>query len=465
MRQDEAEDRRTGAFGSEPSFEVLAGGQESPHGGAVLCATLGEAIRIAGSRLGLDVEAGPYWQRGAPPAPGAEAVQQIDAGAADMPRPAAAGLEAVEIICRRADLPRRRFWPARRLCYIDPLGGVETGDGSELQPFSSIAATIACLEAEQQAGRWHLRPRDRLRIVRREVFTPTRHERRKQRRETIARWITLAMTMALVAPILCLLTYLVYRAWPVLSPSFILENPRDNMTAGGIWAPLVGTFFLVVVSLLISAPIGVLAGIYLNEYARDNWLTRLINLAVVNLAGVPSIVHALFGVGAFVLAARMGRSVLAASCTLAVMSLPVIITSTREALNSVPMAFREACWNLGATRWQTIRTMVLPNSISGILTGVILQVARAAGETAPILFTGAVYYAWVADKGWESFVPYGLFDRCMALSMHLFTLCTQAQGVSEEIQYGTAVVLIALVLVVNSASIGLRMYLRSRKRW
>ena len=184
-----------------------------------------------------------------------------------------------------------------------------------------------------------------------------------------------------------------------------------------------------------------------------------------NLAGVPSIVHALFGVGAFVLFAHMGRSLLAASCTLAVMTLPVIITSTREALGSVPMAFREACWNLGATRWQTIRTIVLPNSISGILTGVILQVSRAAGETAPILFTGAVYYVDVAPHGWASFFPYGLHDRFMALSMHLFTLLTQARGVSEPTQYGTAVVLIGLVLVVNTFSIALRVRLRWRKRW
>ena len=150
-----------------------------------------------------------------------------------------------------------------------------------------------------------------------------------------------------------------------------------------------------------------LAGVYLNEYAGHNWITRIINLAVVNLAGVPSIVHALFGVGAFVLFAHLGRSLLAASCTVAVMTLPVIITSTREALAAVPMSFREACWNMGATRWQTIRTIVLPNSIAGILTGVILQVARAAGETAPILFTGAVLYVRVADDGWESVVPYG----------------------------------------------------------
>ena len=147
-----------------------------------------------------------------------------------------------------------------------------------------------------------------------------------------------------------------------------------------------------VISLAVSAPIGVLAAVYLNEYAKDNWFNRIINLAVINLAGVPSIVHALFGLGAFVYAARFGYSILSASLTLAIMTLPVIIASTREALASVPMAFREACWNVGATRWQTIRAVVLPNSISGILTGVILQVSRAAGETAPIMFTGAVFF-------------------------------------------------------------------------
>jgi phosphate transport system permease protein len=290
-------------------------------------------------------------------------------------------------------------------------------------------------------------------------------ERRKKLKETIAQFVCLAMTLVLIVPLVVVLSLLVVKAWPALTPAFLWENPKDYMTAGGIWAPLVGTFFLVFGSLLVAAPVGVLAGVYLNEYARDNWITRIVNLAVVNLAGVPSIVHALFGVGAFVLFAGMGRSLMAASCTLAVMTLPVIITSTREALGAVPMAFREACWNLGASRWQTIRTIVLPNSISGILTGVILQVSRAAGETAPILFTGAVFFVPVADRGWEAFFPYGPGDRCMALSMHLFTLVTQVRGVPEEIQYATAVVLIALVLAVNSLSIALRGYLRSRKRW
>ncbi len=296
-------------------------------------------------------------------------------------------------------------------------------------------------------------------------FTPSALEKRKKTKETIAECVLAAITFSLVVPVVAILGYLVFQAWPVLHPSFLLENPKDYMTAGGIWAPLVGTFFLVLISLMVAAPVGILAGVYLNEYAGDNWATRIINMAVLNLAGVPSIVHGLFGVGAFVFFAGMGRSLLAASCTLAVMTLPVIITSTREALASVPMSFREACWNMGATRWQTIRTIVLPNSTSGILTGVILQVSRAAGETAPILFTGAVFFTPVFDHGWESFVPYGLHDRCMALSMHLFTLATQVRGVSDEVQYGTAVVLVGLVLLVNSFAIGLRVYLRSRKKW
>ena len=246
---------------------------------------------------------------------------------------------------------------------------------------------------------------------------------------------------------------------------FITWNPKNNMTAGGIWAPFIGTFFLVMVSLLVSAPIGILAGVYLNEYATDNWFTRIINLAVVNLAGVPSIVHALFGVGAFVIASRFGESLLAAACTLAVMTLPVIITSTREALAAVPMSFRMACWNMGATKWQTIRTIVLPNSISGILTGVILQVSRAAGETAPILFTGAAFYMSVADQGAGYWVPYGLWDKIMALAMHLFTVMTQVNNAPQGVIYGTAIVLIGLVLAVNSIAILMRMYLRSRKKW
>jgi phosphate transport system permease protein len=372
---------------------------------------------------------------------------------------------SIEIVCverpavafRLGERPQYRF-------YLDASAAAD-GDGTELAPWSSLGVAIQGLLTRRRDGRLSWRLRDRLRLENRVAFTATSLERWKARKERLARYLFQSMAWLLVLPVLLILGYLLVHAWPVLTFSFLFTNPQDYMTAGGIWAPLIGTFCLVLVSLLIAAPIGVLAGVYLNEYAGDNWATRVINLAVVNLAGVPSIVHALFGVGAFVHFAHMNRSLLAASCTVAVMTLPVIITSSREALAAVPMSFREACWNMGASRWQTIRTIVLPNSISGILTGVILQVSRAAGETAPILLTGAVFFVPVQDSGVGAWLPYGLHDRFMALSMHLYTLALQVKGVPEPIQYGTAVVLIALVLVVNSLSIGLRLYLRTRKRW
>jgi phosphate transport system permease protein len=361
--------------------------------------------------------------------------------------------------------------------FVDPLGASDLAVGSAQLPWPDLEAALEGVAKMDAEGAIPLAPGEHLSLTVREVFTATPVDRRKRRNERIAQVVLGLVTLSLVVPLVAILGHLLYKAWPVLTPSFIFENPRNQMTAGGIWAPLIGTFYLVFISLLVASPIGVLAGVYLNEYARDNWFTRVVNLAVVNLAGVPSIVHALFGVGAFVMFANMGESVLAASCTLAIMTLPVIITSTREALASVPMNFREACWNMGASRWQTIRTIVLPNSISGILTGVILQVSRAAGETAPILFTGAALYMTIPTKGLRSFFPYSLQDGCMALSYHLHVMMTQVKGASpeaiaagkslplEHLQYGTAVVLIGLVLTVNSFSIGLRMYLRSRKKW
>src|SRR5262245_60409859 len=265
------------------------------------------------------------------------------------------------------------------------------------------------------------------------------------------------MTILLILPVIAIVGLLVVRGAPALSIEFLFTGPVRGMTAGGIWPAIVGTLWLVGVSLAVAAPIGVLAAIYLNEYAGDRWVTRLIHLAIVNLAGVPSIVHALFGVGAFVLFLGLGTNILAASLTLSVMTLPVIIASTKEALAAVPMSFREACWNVGATRWQTIRHVVLPNSIAGILTGVILQVSRAAGETAPILFTGAAFFL--------PFLPSSVFDQCMALSMHLFVISTQVPNVPREMTYGTALVLVATVVFVNAASIALRVRLRRRRRW
>jgi phosphate transport system permease protein len=294
------------------------------------------------------------------------------------------------------------------------------------------------------------------------VFTETPLARRKLRQEAVAKWVFCAMAAAMIVPLLLILGYLIERAWPSLSLGFLLDVPARGMREGGIWPAFVGTIYLVSLSLFVSAPIGILAAVYLNEYARDNWFNRIINLAVINLAGVPSIVHALFGLGAFVYAARFGYSIISASLTLAIMTLPVIIASTREALASVPRSFREACWNVGATRWQTVKSVVLPNAVSGILTGVILQVSRAAGETAPIMFTGAVFYKAV-QKG--DLFPYGLHDQCMALSMHLYTLSTQVPNVKESIPYATAVVLLGSVILVNAAAIIARVYLRARKKW
>ncbi len=289
------------------------------------------------------------------------------------------------------------------------------------------------------------------------MFAPTELNHKNRRNQRLVRMLFLWMATMLIIPVVLILGILVYRGGPMISVDFLLTEPTNGMTAGGILPALVGTVWLVVVALLASVPIGIAAALYLSEYASDNWLTRIINLAIINLAGVPSIVHALFGVGAFVLFFRFGTSILAASLTLAVMTLPVVIVATKEALQSVPFAFREACWNMGATRWQTIRRVVLPNSVSGILTGVILEVSRTAGETAPIMFTGAAFFL--------PFLPQSVFDQTMAMSLHLFVISTQVPGVPEELPFGVALVLISMVLAMNALSIAFRTYLRGRKKW
>ena len=289
------------------------------------------------------------------------------------------------------------------------------------------------------------------------VFATTEQGQRKHLQQGVAKGVLTAMTVLLVLPLVSVLGLLIVRGAPALSLDFLLQQPLRGMTAGGIYPAIIGTVWLVGVSLLFAAPVGVLAAVYLNEYAGDNWFTRLINLAIVNLAGVPSIVYALFGVGAFVLFLGFGTSILSASLTLAIMTQPVIIASTKQALAAVPMSFREACWNVGATRWQTIRHVVLPNSIAGILTGVILEVSRAAGETAPIMFTGAAFFLPILPQSWN--------DQCMALSMHLFTISTQVPNVPPSYPYGTAMVLVGVVLLVNTTSIILRMRLRKRRKW
>jgi phosphate transport system permease protein len=299
------------------------------------------------------------------------------------------------------------------------------------------------------------------------AFRATDQVRRRLRNQRLAIAVFATMAVIMLVPLVLILTQLVISAWPSLSWDFISQVPRtvevdgQLVEVGGIWPALIGTIYLVVGSLLVAAPIGVLAGVYLNEFARDNWLTRVVNLAVVNLAGVPSIVIALFGVGAFVEFAHLGKSVMAAALTLAVMTLPVIIVATKEALSAVPRSFREACWNVGASRWQTIRTVVLPNSIGGILTGLILEVCRAAGETAPILFVGVVASMTVHP----GLFAYDLNDQFMALSFQLHYFATQARNLPESMVYATAVVLVGFVLAFNSAAILLRVRLRARKKW
>ncbi|MEE2906044.1 MAG: phosphate ABC transporter permease PstA [Gemmatimonadota bacterium] len=289
------------------------------------------------------------------------------------------------------------------------------------------------------------------------MFEATALSERNQRIQGLVKTLFGLMTVLLVLPVLIILGLLIYNGAPAISLEFLFSDPASQGSAGGIFPAIVGTIWLVAVALIASVPVGVAAAIYLSEYAPDNWLTRLINLAIINLAGVPSIVHALFGVGAFVIFAGFGRSILAASLTLAIMTLPVVIVATRESLQAVPQAFREACWNMGATRWQTIWKVVLPNSISGILTGIILEVSRTAGETAPIMFTGAAAFL--------PFLPQGVLDPTMAMSYHLFYISTAAVGVPDEMRYGTALVLISMVLAMNAVSIGFRVYLRGKKKW
>jgi len=289
------------------------------------------------------------------------------------------------------------------------------------------------------------------------MFEASQLNRKNDARQKLFKIALGSMTGLLILPVILILGTLIYKGAPVISFEFLFTNPTNGMTEGGIFPALLGTVLLVVVALLASVPLGIAAAIYLSEYAPDNWTTRAINLAIINLAGVPSIVHALFGVGAFVIFFKFGTSILAASLTLAIMTLPVVIVATRESLQAVPMAFREACWNMGATRWQTIRSVVLPNAVTGILTGVILEVSRTAGETAPIMFTGAVFFL--------PLLPQGVFDQTMALSLHLFVVSTQVPNMPEALPFGVALVLISMVLLMNSASIALRMYLRGKKKW
>lgn len=289
------------------------------------------------------------------------------------------------------------------------------------------------------------------------MFQPTITLLEKQIKEKKFKSLLSLVTFFLFLPSFGIISWLFVKGYPALSWDFLTQDPAQGMTKGGIFPTIVGTFWLIMISILVSCPLGILSALYLSEYAKEGKLTRLIRLAILNLAGVPSIVHALFGLGAFVLFMKMGTSILAASFTLAVMNLPVIITSTLESLKAVPHSYREASWNVGASKLQTIRYIILPNSIPGILTGVVFSVGRSAGETAAILFTGVAFYL--------PFLPQSVFDQCMALSMHLFTISTQVVGVPEAYPFATALVLILLILSVNSFAVVLRAYFRVKRKW
>ena len=265
------------------------------------------------------------------------------------------------------------------------------------------------------------------------------------------------MALFTVVPIVAVVVYIFVQGNPAISWEFLTAVPRSGMREGGILPAIIGTFYLTVGTAIFSVPLGIAAAVYLSEYAADNSWTRLIRLAIINLAGIPSVVYGLFGLGLFVLFLNFGTSILAASLTLSIMTLPVIISTAEEALRAVPQAFRTVSVSLGATRWQTIRRIVLPQALPGILTGVILGLERAAGETAPILFTGAAFFL--------PRLPGSVFDATMALPYHLFVISTQVPEMPVKIQYGTALVLLVFVLGMNVIATVIRSRARARRQW
>ena len=265
------------------------------------------------------------------------------------------------------------------------------------------------------------------------------------------------MAVVTVLPIVGTVLFILFKGGSAISWEFITGFPHDGMRAGGILPAIIGTLYLTVGTAIFSVPLGIAAAIYLSEYAKDTPLTRLIRLAIINLAGIPSVVYGLFGLGLFVLFLQFGTSILAASLTLSIMTLPVIISTAEEALRSVPQAVRTVSISLGATRWQTIRKIVIKEALPGILTGVILGLERAAGETAPILFTGAAFFL--------PRLPHSPFDATMALPYHLFVISTQVPEMPIQIQYGTALVLLVFVLTMNVIATIIRSRARAKRQW
>lgn len=277
--------------------------------------------------------------------------------------------------------------------------------------------------------------------------------------EKIIYWLMRGVTYLIFLVVAYIVFDIVKNGLPTLSCEFISGFPKRRGTEGGILPAIVGTLWLVLGSISVALPLGMASAVYLAEYATQGRFTRAVRLAIVTLAGVPSIVYGLFGLGLFVLFFKFGASIIAGGLTLACLILPTIIVSSEEALRAVPQGLREASLALGATKWQTIRTNVLPYAIPGMLTGSILGIGRAAGETAPILLTAATFY----QRG----LPKSAFSKVMALPYHLFILATQHPEISKvrPLQYGTALVLLILVLGVNLGAIVLRSHFRKKHQW
>jgi phosphate transport system permease protein len=286
--------------------------------------------------------------------------------------------------------------------------------------------------------------------------TISKNMRKKYITEKFFYLLLLFITMIVVAFVLGIIIYLVVKGSSAINWEFLTQKPRVGMKEGGIFPAIVGTIYLIIGTIIISLPIGIFSAIYLNEYAARNKFTRIIRLSIVNMAGVPSVVFGLFGLAFFVLLLKFGKSILAGSLTLAFLILPVIITTTEEALKAVPATYRQASMALGASKWQTITKIILPQALPGIITGAVLGIGRAAGETAPIMFTVAAFS--------QPNLPHSIFSQVMALPYHLYALATQVTNPPEDKQWGTALVLLTIVLFFAIIGTSIRTRARLRKK-
>ena len=263
----------------------------------------------------------------------------------------------------------------------------------------------------------------------------------KKRGEKIFENVIKAVGIIPILPVFLIIGYIIYKGLPAISWEFLTEMPKNGMREGGIFPAIIGTIYLTIGTIVVSVPFGIFTGIYLVEYAKDNLLTRIINLTIINLAGIPSIIYGLFGMALFVIFLGFDVSIVSGSLTLGIMCLPVIITSTRESLLAIPNHLREASLALGATKWETITKVVLPAALPGILTGVILSISRAAGETAPIMFTAVAFYL--------PFLPETPWDQVMALPYHLYVISTQVPNMPISYMNGTLFVLVVITISFN----------------